>query len=218
MGGEYIERFPESIPASPVFLMEALMRVSPVEYRERLQSPEWQALREIVLTRANSLCDVPGCLSEPTEVHHLTYDRIGREDWRDLVAVCRPCHLVLHDPASEPEALCVAAHKYEWVQADPCSCPFCTYRRKLRAANLRLRRELTRSLNVFLLERNEAVAGSKPATLKQEWCIDPDLPPSLVCPRTGVPANTEAACGCCDACNWVAALETAFREEESEPE
>jgi hypothetical protein len=45
-----------------------------------------------------------------------------------------------------------------------------------------------------------------------------ELPPSLVCRRTGTPANTEAACGSCSACLWVAALESDFREREGEPD
>ena len=45
-----------------------------------------------------------------------------------------------------------------------------------------------------------------------------DLPPSLVCKRTGEAANTEQACGRCPACLWVAALEKDFAEREEGPD
>ena len=202
------------------------MRMTREEYIDYLQSEQWAAKRELVLTRANGLCDVPGCLREPSEVHHLTYDRLGEEDWRDLAAVCEPCSRLLHDPMHPPDAPCVAAHEYEWAMTDPCPCPFCTYRREAYAANLRIRRKLAKSLNTFLLGRNEAVKGSRPATLKQQWCVESallptpkDLPPSLLCHRTGLAAGTDGSCGRCDSCLYIAALESAdFEGEERNPD
>ena len=41
------------------------------------------------------------CRKKPaTQVHHLTYKRVGREMLFDLVAVCADCHEVVHE---EPE-------------------------------------------------------------------------------------------------------------------
>lgn len=45
-----------------------------------------------------------------------------------------------------------------------------------------------------------------------------ELPPDLSCQRTGRPANTPEACGACDACLWVAAMEAEFVEREVERE
>ena len=48
-----------------------------------------------------------------------------------------------------------------------------------------------------------------------ETCETRDLPPALVCKRTGEPAGlTDCPC---DACLWVAALEADFEREEDEP-
>ena len=202
------------------------MRVSPAEYAEYLKSDQWASLREIILTRANHLCDMPGCLREPIEVHHLTYDRLGEEDWRDLAAVCELCHRVLHDPSAPTEAPCICAHEYEWSVTDPCGCPFCVYRRRINAARLAFRKQLVAALNTFMLARNEAIPGSKPSGLKQEWeCREGDdneearkLPPSLLCKRTGLAAGTEGSCGQCDSCLWVAAMEADFVEREGDPD
>jgi 5-methylcytosine-specific restriction endonuclease McrA len=64
-------------------------------YNGYLQSPEWRALRDLVLMRANGRCE--GCgTAEPSEVHHLTYDHAGAEFLFELVALCTNCHERLH--------------------------------------------------------------------------------------------------------------------------
>ena len=48
------------------------------EYQEYLQTDEWWERRELVMQRANHLCE--GCrLASATEVHHLTYEHCGHE-------------------------------------------------------------------------------------------------------------------------------------------
>jgi hypothetical protein len=65
-------------------------------YRKYLATPMWTIKRQLVLDRAGDLCE--GCRRRrPVEVHHLTYERLGREMLFDLVAVCRPCHEAIHD-------------------------------------------------------------------------------------------------------------------------
>ena len=65
-------------------------------YHRYLQSPQWQRKRQLVLKRANGICE--GCgLNKATQVHHLTYERIGDEMLFDLVAVCDQCHDEVHD-------------------------------------------------------------------------------------------------------------------------
>lgn len=64
-------------------------------YQDHQASPEWQMIRMKVLKRAGFVCE--GCLSRPaTQVHHKTYERVGREMAFDLVAVCDVCHETLH--------------------------------------------------------------------------------------------------------------------------
>jgi 5-methylcytosine-specific restriction endonuclease McrA len=72
------------------------------EYRRYLQSDEWASRRELVLQRADYLCE--GCrLDRATEVHHLSYDHLGQEFLWELVAVCRRCHAEWH--SQEPVAI-----------------------------------------------------------------------------------------------------------------
>ena len=63
-----------------------------------LQSAEWKKRRDWVLSKANLKCKMCHmvCTDKATEVHHLTYDRVGAEAISDLVAVCSPCHRSVH--------------------------------------------------------------------------------------------------------------------------
>lgn len=64
-------------------------------YDAYLRTPRWSRLRDKVLARDGHLCQ--GCRESPaTQVHHLTYDRVGREMLFDLVAVCERCHSRIH--------------------------------------------------------------------------------------------------------------------------
>lgn len=64
-------------------------------YDAYLASPEWQAKRAKVLTRDGFRCR--GCETRrATQVHHLTYARVGRELLFDLVSVCDECHDAAH--------------------------------------------------------------------------------------------------------------------------
>lgn len=64
-------------------------------YNRYLQTPEWRERRRRVMARANGICE--GCGErEATQVHHLTYTRVGHEMLFDLVAVCDACHRTIH--------------------------------------------------------------------------------------------------------------------------
>jgi hypothetical protein len=64
-------------------------------YDAYLLTPEWARRRRAVLRRAKGTCE--GCLVRPaTQVHHLTYERVGREMLFDLAAVCDECHAAIH--------------------------------------------------------------------------------------------------------------------------
>lgn len=55
----------------------------------------WRRLRN------NLKAGKPQCMGcnkyRATELHHLTYDRLGREKYRNLIALCRNCHQSIHD-------------------------------------------------------------------------------------------------------------------------
>jgi len=65
------------------------------EHEAYLQTQEWADKRQLVLRRANGICE--GCGKAPAvQVHHLTYQNWRNEFLWELRAVCRPCHLSVH--------------------------------------------------------------------------------------------------------------------------
>jgi RNase P subunit RPR2 len=70
-------------------------------YEEYLKSAEWQERRQLVLLRAQGICE--GCRKAPaTSVHHLHYRDAGEEFLWQLVAICDVCHERYHAPLDEP--------------------------------------------------------------------------------------------------------------------
>ena len=75
-------------------------------YEKYLKSPAWKVKRDAVEQRDGGQCV---CGAQATEVHHKTYDNIGKEPLSDLVALCEECHekvpkpYVLSDPQSSPQ-------------------------------------------------------------------------------------------------------------------
>ena len=95
-------------------------------YEEYLKSDEWKRKRDMVMQRAmqsfmparpdirytvdkygrvitwianmehRPTCENDGCTNEATDVHHLTYERLGKERLDDLQALCRKCHEQKH--------------------------------------------------------------------------------------------------------------------------
>lgn len=65
-----------------------------------LRSDEWRKKRDLVLKRADCVCE--GCgVEKATEVHHLTYERRFTEMLFDLVALCATCHSLIHFEKNE---------------------------------------------------------------------------------------------------------------------
>lgn len=61
------------------------------EYQRYLASREWAVLRRKVHNRSAGICE--RChINEASQVHHVTYERIGRELLEDLQHVCSLCH------------------------------------------------------------------------------------------------------------------------------
>lgn len=64
-------------------------------YINYLKSDKWKNLRLKILERDNYICQ--NCkTNKACHVHHLTYDRIGRENLEDLIAICLDCHIKEH--------------------------------------------------------------------------------------------------------------------------
>jgi 5-methylcytosine-specific restriction endonuclease McrA len=65
-------------------------------YERYMSSPEWKALRGIVLARDKHTCQ--GCLTEPAkEVHHRTYEHFMKEFAFELMSLCKECHDRMHE-------------------------------------------------------------------------------------------------------------------------
>lgn len=64
-------------------------------YQRYLASTEWQERRRLALQRDRNVCQ--GChRARAVEVHHLTYEHIGKELLYELVSLCRECHETAH--------------------------------------------------------------------------------------------------------------------------
>lgn len=73
-------------------------------YREYLESPHWQALRQLKLESEEYCCERCGYFGRRRRggvwagihVHHKTYERVGHELMADLEVLCEFCHGVEH--------------------------------------------------------------------------------------------------------------------------
>ena len=64
-------------------------------YEKYKKSPAWTVKRDAVRQRDGGQCI---CGAQATELHHKTYDNIGREPLSDLVMLCKGCHERVHQP------------------------------------------------------------------------------------------------------------------------
>lgn len=68
-----------------------------------LKSSEWAERRRLVMERAQGICE--GCrLQRGSQVHHLTYEHVGKEFLFELVWICKPCHERHHDKQGDDHA------------------------------------------------------------------------------------------------------------------
>src|SRR5262249_38752381 len=69
-------------------------------YDEDLRSAEWVSIPRQIFVPGNFRFLPTGKLSgpgDPLQVHHLTYERVGRELLDDLITLCRSAHRRLHE-------------------------------------------------------------------------------------------------------------------------
>lgn len=66
-------------------------------YVEYLSSPHWRDFRRRYYAKMGKPpCSVCFNAFVATELHHRNYNRLGRERFRDVVALCRSCHEKTH--------------------------------------------------------------------------------------------------------------------------
>lgn len=63
-------------------------------YPAYLQSAAWRDVRQRY--RASDLPQVCMCGDPDVQLHHTTYERVGRELLEDLIPLCQPCHTQAH--------------------------------------------------------------------------------------------------------------------------
>ena len=68
-----------------------------VDYREYMQSEEWQKVRRKRLQIDGYKCQMCGT-GKNLQVHHITYEHLGQaKELEDLVTLCRECHRGVHN-------------------------------------------------------------------------------------------------------------------------
>jgi len=73
------------------------------DYYTYIISRAWRARRRQHLNNVGWKCEVCGA-RKFLEVHHLTYDRLGREKRKDLQVLCKPCHEKCREGYIDPDA------------------------------------------------------------------------------------------------------------------
>ncbi len=75
--------------------MQARLRTLGMTYAQYLASDHWQEVRRQY--RASNLPqNCLGCGNPKVDLHHRTYNRLGREFLTDLIPLCRKCHHGVH--------------------------------------------------------------------------------------------------------------------------
>jgi len=69
------------------------MRTHSREYLWHLESPEWRRTVRDAIEGQGGGCAACGWSSH-LQGHHLSYARLGEEEWYDVVALCETCHEV----------------------------------------------------------------------------------------------------------------------------
>ena len=75
-------------------------------YEKYIHSNAWRRRADRRFEMDGGRCQV--CGETATEVHHLTYDRLGSEEMSDIVSLCGRCHRKaeeLYDPSIVPRAM-----------------------------------------------------------------------------------------------------------------
>tara|TARA_R110000824_G_C14926489_1_gene648253 strand:+ start:397 stop:687 length:291 start_codon:yes stop_codon:yes gene_type:complete len=76
-----------------------------MKYDDHIGSRYWNEIRQRILKRSDGKCEKCGKMWR-LQIHHINYDRVGRELDSDLLAVCQPCHRAIHgiDSPDSPQS------------------------------------------------------------------------------------------------------------------
>lgn len=71
------------------------MAMNSIEYREYLRSDHWIKFKHGYSRKYKNECYLCGD-TQWLELHHVTYERLGKELQTDVVYLCRDCHELVH--------------------------------------------------------------------------------------------------------------------------
>ena len=73
------------------------------DYVVYLKSREWQDFRRLVFRMFGGRCALNARHTQNLEIHHRTYERLGRERLEDVILICRECHELYQGMGMTPE-------------------------------------------------------------------------------------------------------------------
>lgn len=78
-------------------------------YEAYLLSEHWQNFKKRYFSRHNRICY---CCGKPSQdLHHITYENLGRERLRDVKPLCRDCHKIVHAIVKDNKVPLKEAHE-----------------------------------------------------------------------------------------------------------
>ena len=69
---------------------------SPMHYASYITSHAWKKKAREMREKAGFKCQLCAAIDKPLNVHHNSYERLGRERDDDLLVLCEPCHHKFH--------------------------------------------------------------------------------------------------------------------------
>lgn len=67
------------------------------KYLEYLNSNEWKKIRRQKAKEQNYKCEICGVeVKKGFNIHHKSYEHLGKERMNELLFVCKDCHKVVH--------------------------------------------------------------------------------------------------------------------------
>lgn len=86
-------------------------------YSEYLKTKHWKAFRLKALKHHGKVCMMCGIKEVPYfHVHHLTYERLGCEEFKDVVVLCEECHNQVHKTGFIIKPNMMKAEKEDFVE------------------------------------------------------------------------------------------------------
>lgn len=84
-----------------------------MKYKDYLKSEHWKQVRKWCLEKCGYKCGFCKKEFHPSnlQVHHWTYENLGKELERDLIVLCNRCHEKVHGIAKELRISKIRKHK-----------------------------------------------------------------------------------------------------------